>query len=198
MISGRRAWLLGGLGLLARPALAEPNAAAWDIDALMATLGKVRSGSARFVERKYLQIAKVPLESSGTLRFAPDLLVRQTLLPQPGLVSIEGDRLTVERAGAARQEVSLGDAPEIAALVSGLRATLSGDRATLERYFLLSLAGDAAGWQLALTPRAARVRGMVASIRIDGVGSRLTRVDTQEADGDHTEMTIETSTEPGP
>jgi hypothetical protein len=192
MISGldRRRVLLALLALGVAPARAEPDLT-WTVPELMARLRSVRSGSARFVEQRFLQIASVPLQSSGVLRYtAPDRLEKQTLAPQPGRLLIEGDRLTVERAGETTRSLSLRDVPEIGALVDGLRATMAGDLATLNRLYTLSLQGTASAWQLNLVPRDPRMRKLVAEIRIAGRFEALLRIDTLEADGDRTEMTI--------
>jgi hypothetical protein len=178
-----------GLALLAGPGSAAPR---WGLPELMAGLQQVRSGSARFVERKYLRVMTAPLQSSGILRYvAPDRLEKQTLLPEPSRLTIAGEQLTVDRPGEAARVISLQDQPEIGALVSGIRATMAGDLATLNRFYAPLLQGTEAGWQLDLQPRDPRIRELVASIRIQGRGNTLTGVDTLESDGDRTEMTID-------
>ncbi len=182
------------LALSPQPARAERDitAPSWGIPELMASLRQVRAGSARFVERKYLQVMTAPLQSSGILRYvAPDRLEKQTLLPQPGRLLIAGDQLTVERQGETTHVVSLQDYPEIGALVAGVRATMAGDLATLDRLYTLSLQGNVTSWQLSLAPKDRHMRELVTSIRITGSWNTLAGVETQEGDGDHTEMTID-------
>lgn len=183
------------LGLTLWPILgvAEPDIAAprWGLAELMAGLRQVPSGSARFVERKYLQMTTAPLQSSGILRYvAPDRLEKQTLLPQPSRLTIAGEQLSVERPGEPIREISLRERPEIGALVAGVRATMAGDLGTLNRFYTTSLHGGTASWQLDLSPREPRIREWVSIIRITGSGDTLTRVETLESDGDRTEMTI--------
>jgi hypothetical protein len=162
------------------------------LDELMAGLRHVPSGSARFVERKYLQMTTAPLQSSGILRYvAPDRLEKQTLLPLPSRMTIAGEQLSVERPGEPTREISLRERPEIGVLIAGVRATMSGDLGTLNRFYTTSLHGDAANWQLDLSPREPRIREWVSIIRITGSGDMLTRVETLESDGDRTEMTID-------
>ena len=202
MISGpeprRRAVLAALLGVAAGPALAEQDITAprWDLAGLMEAMAKVRAGTARFTETRSLQLLSAPLVTSGVLRFAaPDRLEKQTLLPKLGLLAVTGDQLLVEQQGQPSRTISLRDAPEIAGLVAALRATLVGDRSTLERYFAVTLSGPRTGWQLELTPRDGRMAKLVASIRISGSFDRLQSVVTLEDGGDRSELTI--MAEPG-
>jgi hypothetical protein len=182
------------LALLPQATRAERDitAPSWGIPELMATLRQVRAGSARFVERRYLQVMTAPLQSSGILRYvAPDRLEKQTLLPQPGRLTIAGDQLTVERQGETTREVSLQDHPDIGALVAGVRATMAGDLATLTRLYTLSLQGNVTAWQLGLEPKDRHMRELVTAIVIKGSWNALSSVETTESDGDRSEMTID-------
>ena len=97
-----------------------------------------------------------------------------------------------DRAAAGRQgaRLSLSEFPEIGALVESMRATLAGDPATLDRFYVPTLTGTADDWSLQLEPRDPRLRKIVALIRIQGDGTSIRTVETLETDGDRTEMTI--------
>ncbi len=179
--------------LLTSAARAEQDVVsdAWSMPALMARLAETKGGSAHFVERRVLQMVATPLQSSGVLRYAaPDRLEKQTLEPVPQRLLLVGGKVTIERAGETTQTISLSDYPEIAALVEGLRATMAGDLATLQRYYDVRLEGNAGAWALTLRPRDARMQKLVREIRIAGSGGLLARVDTVETDGDRTETVI--------
>ncbi|KAB0599649.1 outer membrane lipoprotein carrier protein LolA [Cupriavidus gilardii] len=164
--------------------------AAWSVDRLMATLARQPSGSARFVEKKYIAMLERPLESSGELRFvAPDRLEKRTLAPKPETLLVQGDMLTVERAGR-KTTIPLGNHPELAGFIESLRGTLAGNRQALEQYYRLALEGSARRWTLTLTPSDSRMAAAIAAIRIDGAGERLERVEIRQADGDRSVMTI--------
>ena len=167
------------------------QAEGFGVPALMAELASVRSGQAHFTERRTMALTPEPLQSQGFLRYwAPDRLEKQTLAPTPGDLLIEGDMVTVSQAGQPTRSISLRATPELAALVSGLRATMAGDLATLQRYYTLRLQGEAADWQLDLVPLDQRMKAVVAGIRISGSGATLRRVVTEEAGGDRSEMLI--------
>ena len=157
----------------------------------MARMQAVHSATARFVERKFEQMLSQPLQSSGTLIFiAPDKLQKQTLTPVPARLTVDGDRLTVEQPDGKMRNLSLSEVPEIGALVASIRATLAGDAATLTRYYTPNLTGSAGDWSLQLEPRDPRLRDLLTMIRIQGEGSIIRSIETQERDGDRTEMTI--------
>jgi outer membrane lipoprotein carrier protein LolA len=166
--------------------------AGWGLPQLMATLSRVKSASAQFVERKTLRVLDAPLVSSGTLLYvAPDQVEKITVLPERERIAISGDRLTIEGSGSDRpRTLSLANAPEIAAFVEAIRATLAGDLPALDRFYRIELAGGRAAWKLDLTPRAEKLAQLVRRIRISGSGEKITAVETDEGDGDHSEMSV--------
>ncbi|WP_286164129.1 outer membrane lipoprotein carrier protein LolA [Azoarcus sp. DN11] len=174
--------------------IAGPAAAAegWTVAQLMQTLGKQSSGQATFVERKHLAVLDQPVESSGELRFqAPDRLEKITLKPRPESLVLEGNTLTVTR-GKKQFSVRLSDYGEVAGFIDSIRATLAGDRATLERTYALHLAGSAERWTLTLLPRDQRMAEMIVRINIAGTRGQLREIEIMQADGDRSVMEIVT------
>lgn len=181
--------LLASLLLLGANAV---HAASWNVAELMQMLGQQKSGKATFVEKKYIAMLEQPLESSGELSFtAPDRLEKRTVKPRPESLTLEGDRLLVERSNGRRMTVSLSERPEVAAFVESIRATLAGERSALERFYSLSLTGQAANWQLVLTPTQPRMAQIISQIRIGGVQAAVRTIEFQQADGDRSEMVIQ-------
>ena len=173
------------------PADTPPAVTAWGLPQLMASMHGVRTASARFVEKKFVQLLARPLQSSGTLIFnAPDSLQKETLAPTASRLTINGDRLTVVQPDGKTRDVSLSEVPEIGALVESIRATLAGDGATLTRYYTPTLSGTAGNWSLTLEPRDSRLLNLVTTIRMQGEGTIIRSIETVERDGDRTEMTI--------
>ena len=185
--------LLFSLVLIAAPrAYADPpGLMSWGLPQLMAGMREVRSATARFSERKFDRLLKQPLLSSGTLIYvAPDQLQKETLAPVPSRLTVKGDHLTVVQPDGKTRVLLLSEYPALGALIESARATLAGDGATLTRYYVLTLTGDARGWSLLLEPRDARLRAILTSIRIQGAGNAIRGIETWEHDGDRTEMTI--------
>lgn len=156
----------------------------------MRELGTVQKETAHFVEHRYLHLLKKPLVSSGTLVYAaPGRLQKDTEQPKPEHLVVDGDTIAIERDGKM-ETLQLADYPQIGAFIEGIRATLAGDLAALERFYTVAVNGTGEAWELVLQPRDAKMQAMVAAIRISGSNARIERIDTQESDGDRSEMTI--------
>ena len=81
------------------PAQAQRTVAEWNLAALMASMRGVRASTAHFVETKYLHLLNQAQRSSGQLNYvAPGYLQKTTTEPRSARLTINGDRLTVERA----------------------------------------------------------------------------------------------------
>ena len=182
---------LFSLMLLASGLVASAAAAPLGLDQLMDALAASPHGAATFIEKKYISILDEPVESSGTLRFvAPARLEKHTLKPTAESLVLDGEVLTVER-GRRKHVLQLKDYPEIAGMIESIRATLAGDRRALERVYQLTLRGTNAHWTLVLVPLDARVASVVARIRMEGAQAEVRTVEIQQADGDHSVMTIQ-------
>ncbi len=163
----------------------------WDLQALMAKRRQVESATASFVEHKYLRILMQRLETSGRLSYkAPDWLQKVTSKPAPETFELQGDAVTMVQRNGERVTASLSEHPEIAALVEGMRSTLAGDLATLERHYAVEFKGSATAWRLRLSPRDPTVRDKVSVIAISGSEEQIKLIEVREQDGDRSEMII--------
>lgn len=174
------------------PAAEQPVAADWGVEHLMRALSTVKSSKAKFVERKQLAILNVPLESSGVLAYtAPGRLEKRTLLPRMDTLLLDRDRLTIESSGKKlNRTLNLQQYPLVWALVEGIRSTLAGDLATLNRFYQLSLEGTESRWLLVLKPLAPQMRDVLTDIRISGSAHRIDAIEVTETGGDRSVMTI--------
>lgn len=160
------------------------------LDTLMHELAQRQHGHASFVERQYLAILDRPLESSGELFYdAPNHIEKRTLLPKPASLMLDGGIVTIRR-GTRTYTASLRDYPLFAALLESIRATLAGDRASLEQAYTLSFTSEKAEWTLGLVPRDRAVAAIVARVRIAGAEDTVREVEIRRADGDRSVMTI--------
>ena len=175
------------LALAPRFALAE----AFDLGALTALLGRVKSGEATFTEKRRVEMLDRTLESSGRLVFrAPDTFIRETLKPRREKLEVNGNVLTMS-LGERSRTMQLDSAPEAAVIVEAIRGTLTGNRESLERLFEASVSGSAQQWSLELVPRDLRLRGQVSAVQVSGREGAAREVQVQLADGDRSIMTIE-------
>jgi len=89
--------------------------------------------------------------------------------------------------------------PELLGLVEAMRGTLTGDGATLQRYFRSTVSGSAAKWTLDLTPLDSRLAAQVRSMRISGRASDVLGLEMEFVGGDRSVMNITPSAAaPGP
>ena len=167
------------------------EAQGWGLQALMQGMAQVSSSRARFVETRHVALLSQPLELSGILSYdRPDRLTKHVQSPFDERLSVEGDTLTLVSKSRGTRVVSLRSEPAVRALVESVRATLSGDRARLERHYEAEVFGTEAAWTLRLAPRDAEVQAMVQSIVLGGSESRLDVIEVLEASGDRSKITI--------
>lgn len=182
-------WATVGVAVAQRSASASSN---WGVTQLMHALGQVKAASGTFTERKTLHVLAAPLVSSGTLNYvAPDRMSKITLSPRPERLVLEGDQVTM-KAGPRGQThtFSVTEYPQIGALVEGIRATLAGDLAALERFYTVQLTGSPSDWQLLLLPHSRDLEKLVKAVRIHGSENRILTIETDESDGDRSVMTV--------
>jgi hypothetical protein len=141
------------LAFAAPLAPASPSPGSDPLDALMHALAARQSGHVTFTEVQHLAVLDRPLESSGELLYeAPDRLEKRIVKPRPETLVLAHGILSATR-GQHTRTAELAAWPQLAPLLESIRATLAGDRTTLERIFSVELKGDAARWTLELTPR---------------------------------------------
>jgi len=187
MTSGVRSWL-ALLLLASTPASAQ----GWNLDALMSELAAVPASRTRFVETRHLAMLTQPLELKGSLSYErPNRLVKHVETPFDELLTVDGEALSlVNKTKGERRSLSLREQPALGALVEGVRATLAGDRAQLERHYRVQFSGRRDAWRLQLVPRAAQVRAHVESITVSGAAARPQRIEVLESTGDRSVMII--------
>lgn len=167
-------------------------AAAFDLDALFALLGRPQSLRATFHERKFVRQLDAPVDSSGELAFdAPATLELRRLQPRAETMRLEGSTLMLQR-GRQQRSFQLDEHPEIATYVEAIRAVLAGDRSALERRYDTALSGEPRAWTLRLTPKPVPGRDEpVASIMLQGMRSAVRTVEVRLVDGDYSVLNIE-------
>ena len=166
--------------------------AGFGLQPLLAQLARVSSASARFTERKTMQVLTAPMLAYGTLTYsAPDRMQKTTLSPVAEQFVLDHEEVTITGGPNNQTErYSLAAAPQVAGLVEGIRATLAGDLATLEKYYAVQFSGTRAAWRLNLRPRSAKSAHFVTLISILGNQDRISEIDSKSPNGDHSEMTI--------
>jgi hypothetical protein len=179
------------LSLALALAILPCTAHAFDVDELMAMMGRVESSSVAFEETKHVATLNAPIVRRGTLRYVrPDRLEMHVVTPFFERMDIVGNTLTIETKRGVRQ-IDLAGEPGAAAWVAGIRATLAGDRPALVRHFTLQLSGQAARWTLTLLPLDPALSGVIQTIIVDGAQAQLNRIEVDERAGDHTVLVVQ-------
>ncbi len=164
--------------------------AAIELPQLAALLAQQRNAEATFTEDRFVSGIELPLRSSGTLSFSPpDRFTRTTLQPRQEVMSVDGNRLTLERGGRTRR-MALDALPEAGALVDAMRGVLGGDLSALQSRFETRVLGTATRWRLTLRPREQQLFGAVRQLDIEGEGPELRTVEVLLSGGDRSLMTV--------
>jgi hypothetical protein len=182
--------------LLVTPVLKAAPAADADLDVVLLQLSMRQHGHVEFIEQHFLAVLDHPIESSGDMRYdAPDRLEKRTLEPRKETLSLSGGTLTIDK-GKVHRVVDLHTYPQVQPFIESIRATLAGDRAALEKLFVVQFNGALTKWTLTLVPRDARVKRSVAQVRIEGAKDQLSRVEIKQADGDRSLLTLRPAKDP--
>ncbi len=155
---------------------------------MLRDIARQRSGTAQFTETRHLAVLSQPVQSRGTLKFAaPDFLEMTTTEPAPQTVTVRGNSLCITAAQGPNC-VQLSAHPQIAGVITAIRAALSGDRAALQRDYDLGLNGRPEQWTLALTPRQAG--GPIRSILIQGGAAVIEQIQILNSNNDQSVIAI--------
>ena len=178
--------------LLAAFFVLPATAADLDLPSLMTMLAAVPSAKDSFVESKRSAMLSTPLVLKGTLLYVrPDRLEKQVLSPYEENTAIAGGAVSIDnRTLKQKRNFSLSSSAAVTALIEGMRATLAGDAAALERHYAIRLEGSQQSWLMTLTPRDEKLAALVTRIRIAGVRERLKRIEIDESSGDQSAMLI--------
>ena len=167
-----------------------------DLSELMRELAEVRAAEGTFVERKFLSILSEPLVLRGRVRYrAPDFVRKEYDDPEGESYEVNGDSLTIEFSDGRQRELSVDEHPVLRAFVESYRGTLAGDLETLQRYFDLELGGRPEDWLLRLRPREPTLAEYLSEVVMLGRGSTIYSIETLEAGGDRSVMSVDTTGE---
>ena len=157
------------------------------LEQVLAPLKQSPPVRAPFVEERHLSLLSEPVIVSGELAFnPPDRLEKRVTSPEPELLVVDGDEMTIESARAGSRRMNVRLYPAVNALMTGLRATLTGNAARLRDVFFVSVDGNEQEWTLTLRPRAQSVLEVVELVRISGTRNLVNRTEIVDKNGDRT------------
>jgi len=170
--------------LAARGASATPPSLT--LTELLSRMASTRGVVAEFHEQKEVALLDRPLESTGTIYFAPpDRFTRVTRAPAATRLVLAGARMRFEDATGANA-IDLAENPVARQFAENMVALWSGDRARLEKLYKLQFHAEQARWELVLVPRDARLARFVERLAMRGDGAAMRELELVESDGDRT------------
>jgi len=157
-----------------------------ELTALMEFFASSGGVRAHFRESRHLSILIDPIETTGTLYFAPpNRLARHATRPGRSSVVVEAGRVSL--ADETGQQVYDFDTNEVArALIGNLMVVFRGDLESLRTRYSISFDSDGDDWTLDLEPRSRALRGIIERIRFTGRSRELSAMETRESNGDRT------------
>lgn len=188
-------WRRACLALTALAALgaepAPPPSGTITLDDLLAHMSTTSGVVAEFREIKTLKLLDAPLETRGTVYFAPPArLARVTREPAETRLVLDGNRMRFQDAAGAR-DIDLADNPVARAFADNLIVLWRGDKAALEKIYALDFHADGARWSLGLAPRHSPLDHFVRTIHLKGDGPAMREMEVVEVDGDTTQTLFE-------
>jgi len=172
--------------------LAESEAGAATVDAIVRGMAGEKGVEARFSEKIEMALLSMPLENRGRLYFIPPRrMARFTSEPAETALIVDGEAL---RFREGEEEVDLSSSPMARHFVDNLVVLWSGDVEELRRRYRVSLSTsgpDGEVWALLLEPRRAPLNRFIESIRLTGAGRKIDEMSLLQKDGDRTTTRFE-------
>jgi hypothetical protein len=157
----------------------------------MQLLAQVPESHSTFSEVRLIGALTVLFRASGELFYRrPDYFEKATTRPHSERMVVDGDQLTISTDGESPRVVDLDSQPMIRGLVDAIRGTLAGNLALLRRTYRVDMDGDLSSWRLTLTPTNPEVKSALTRIVIEGRQGSLGFIQTVQANGDESRMTI--------
>ena len=156
------------------------------LEALMQRMASTSGVRADFREEKTLALLESPLVSEGTLYFIPpSRMARITSRPGASALVIDGGRMSyTDEAGAS--DVDLAGNRIARNIVENFVVLFGGDLAALRERYDVGFRAEGIRWHMQLTPKAAPLSQLIASVGLRGNGPALEEMVIREADGDLT------------
>lgn len=149
-----------------------------------------------FVEKKYIALLAIPLESTGKIYFMrPGYLTRVVEKPTKSRLTITPTELHLKNTREDKV-IDLRQNAELRAFVTSLLDVFSGDQKKLELSYKVSFELDEKDetiWKLTLTPLKKPLTEMLKSLRLEGSGSAVSLIAMHEPSGDKTITTVLTN-----
>jgi hypothetical protein len=158
---------------------------------LIASLARPAPASTPYTEVHFAKLLREPLTLRGQLDYSGgEKLGKRVDSPYKETTTIADGNVTIEREGRGAKTFGLDRAPDLQGLLASFSALLSGDSATMNRYYTIDETVDEHHWTLALKPRSDALAKHLNSIVIDGADKEPRCFTMLQSDGDASVMLL--------
>jgi hypothetical protein len=158
---------------------------------LIASLGRPAPASTPYTEVHFEKMLREPFVLHGQLDYGGvDKLGKRVDSPYKETTTIADGKATIERDGRGTKTFGLDRAPDLQGLLASFSALLSGDAATMNRYYGIDETLDEKQWTLTLRPRSEALAKRLKSVVIDGADKEPRCFTMLQADGDASVMLL--------
>lgn len=139
----------------------------------------------------FAKLLREPLTLRGQLDYSgDDKLGKRVDSPYKETTTIADGKATIDREGRGAKTFGLDRAPDLQGLLASFSALLSGDSATMNRYYVIDEATNENRWTLTLHPRSDALAKHLKSVVIDGADKEPRCFTMLQADGDASVMLL--------
>jgi hypothetical protein len=158
---------------------------------LIASLARPAPASTPYTEVHFAKLLREPLTLHGRLDYnGGDKLGKRVDSPYKETTTIADGKATIEREGRGAKTFGLDRAPDLQGLLASFSALLSGDSATMNRYYAIDETVDEKHWTLTLRPRSDALAKHLKTVVIDGAEKEPRCFTMVQADGDVSVMLL--------
>ena len=159
--------------------------------AMIASLARPAPASTPYTEVHFAKLLREPLTLHGQLDYGgADKLGKRVDSPYKETTTIADGKATIAREGRGTKTFGLDRAPDLQGLLASFSALLSGDAATMDRYYAIDETIDEHHWTLTLRPRSDALAKHLKNVVIDGAANEPRCFTMTQADGDASVMLL--------
>lgn len=159
-----------------------------------------------YTESRSSSVLASPVIYQGRLAYDPaqGTLTKWVDEPRQARLTLNDTELEAQSGNGRVRRLPLERQPELAALLGGMRALLTGDEQALQGLFQAdylegeAIEGKPAAWVLQLRPLDPEVAGRLVLLELRGIGSQLTQLDSLMGSGERQSMRILAGSESTP
>ncbi len=138
------------------------------VDDVCASLTKHTITTGNFIQEKTVPTLKRPLKSTGNFIFYSEGIMWNTIRPIASNMVVTEKAIIQTSPDGKRSVISGADSAVFQSIASTISALFKGNKADLERNFIVSVSDSGSTWKMNLVPRDSTISMVLASIELGG------------------------------